>query len=122
MPRASAFVPQLRRRRGRKALPSGALPKKLLFYNLVRQKGQQYTLALFVSMLLIAVTVFSVCFNGSSLLESRFCVREDPYDFAVFSDRETDFDEAELRHLAKQNDIAVTKWRTLRLLLLRHRS
>ena len=32
--------------------------KNILFYNLVRQKGNQYTLSLFVSSLLIALTVF----------------------------------------------------------------
>ena len=32
--------------------------EKYPFYNLVRQKGNQYTLSLFVSSLLIALTVF----------------------------------------------------------------
>ena len=35
-----------------------AYRKNILFYNLVRQKGNQYTLSLFVSSLLIALTVF----------------------------------------------------------------
>ena len=41
-----------------KTLFSKSIQKNILFYNLVRQKGNQYTLSLFVSSLLIALTVF----------------------------------------------------------------
>lgn len=45
-----------------------AYRKSILFYNLVRQKGNQYTLSLFVSSLLITLTIFSICFNGGHVL------------------------------------------------------
>lgn len=91
--------------------------KNLLFYNLVRQKGKQYTLAMFVSSVLIALTVFSVCFNGSGFLESYYRVKEDPYDFALLADEEqTDLRETEIRALAEQNGVGVTDFLTLHLL------
>ena len=46
-----------------------AYRKSILFYNLVRQKGNQYTLSLFVSSLLITLAIFSICFNGGMFLE-----------------------------------------------------
>ena len=57
--------------------------KSILFYNLVRQKGNQYTLSLFVSSLLITLTVFSICFNGCTFLELYYEIKEEPYDYAV---------------------------------------
>lgn len=93
--------------------------KNLLFFNLVRQKGRQYTLALFVSTVLIALTVFSICFNASTFLESYFRVKEDPYDFAVFSKKDLNGpDEAKIREMAEDNGITVTDWHTLHLLML----
>lgn len=93
--------------------------KNLLFFNLVRQKGGQYTLALFVSSILIAITVFAICFNGSSFLESYYRVNEEPYDFAVLYQKDKKgFDETQVRKTAENNGIRITDWHTLHLLLL----
>ena len=62
-----------------------AYRKDILFYNLVRQKGNQYTLSLFVSSLLITLTIFSICFNGGMFLELYYLIKEEPYDYAVLA-------------------------------------
>lgn len=102
----------------KRVLPSNYL-KNLLFYNLVRQKGKQYTLALFVSSILIAVTVFSICFNGSGFLESYYRVQEDPYDFAVLTGgRQGRLEEAVIRNAAAKDGVTITDFTVLHLLAI----
>ncbi|WP_343249914.1 FtsX-like permease family protein [Diplocloster hominis] len=60
--------------------------RQLLFYNLIRQKGKQYTLALFVSSVLIAVTIFGIGFNSSAFIEMDYFIEKSPYEFAVLTD------------------------------------
>ena len=96
-----------------------AYQRNILFYNLVRQKGNQYTLSLFVSSVLIALTVFSVCFNGSSFLELYYQVKEDPYDYTVLlGDAQKSLDEDKIRLMAEESDITVTDWKSLDMLLI----
>lgn len=92
----------------------------ILFYNLVRQKGNQYTLSLFVSSLLIALTVFSICFNGSSFLELHYQVKEDPYDYAVLTtgEQQKDLDESTIRLMAEEHNISTSDWHSLDMLLI----
>lgn len=97
-----------------------AYRKNILFYNLVRQKGNQYTLSLFVSSLLIALTVFSICFNGSSFLELHYQVKEDPYDYAVLTtgEQQKDLDESTIRLMAEEHNISTSDWHSLDMLLI----
>ena len=96
-----------------------AYRKNILFYNLVRQKGNQYTLSLFVSSLLIALTVFSICFNGISFLELHYQVKEDPYDYAVLTgEQQKSLDESRIRLIAAENDISTMDWHSLDILLI----
>ena len=76
----------------------------------MRQKGNQYTLSLFVSSLLIALTVFSICFNGSSFLELHYQVKEDPYDYAVLTtgEQQKDLDESTIRLMAEEHNISTS--------------
>lgn len=60
--------------------------RRLLFYNLIRQKGKQYTLALFVSSVLIAVTIFGIGFNSSAFIEMDYFIEKSPYEYAVLAD------------------------------------
>ena len=94
--------------------------KNILFYNLVRQKGNQYTLSLFVSSLLIALTVFSICFNGSSFLELHYQIKEDPYDYAVLTtgEQQKDLDESTIRSMAEEHNISTSDWHSLDMLLI----
>lgn len=96
-----------------------AYRKGILFYNLVRQKGNQYTLSLFVSSLLIALTVFSICFNGSIFLELYYLIRAEPYDYAVLvGESETNLDESKIHSFAEQSGISLSEWHSLDMLLL----
>ena len=99
---------------------SKAYRKNILFYNLVRQKGNQYTLSLFVSSLLIALTVFSICFNGSSFLELHYQVKEDPYDYAVLmtGEQQKNLDESTIRLMAEEHNISISDWHSLDMLLI----
>lgn len=97
----------------------GLYRTNLLFFNLVKQKGSQYTLSLFVSSLLIILTIFSICFNGTSFLELYYQIQEDPYDYAVLlGSAQKSLDESKIRSLAKESNISLKDWKSLDLLLI----
>lgn len=96
-----------------------AYRKSILFYNLVRQKGNQYTLSLFVSSLLITLTVFSICFNGGMFLELYYLIKEEPYDYAVLvGELGENLDESNIRSFAEESGISLNEWHSLDMLLL----
>ena len=96
-----------------------AYRKGILFYNLVRQKGNQYTLSLFVSSLLITLTVFSICFNGSIFLELYYAIEEEPYDYAVLvGESEENLNDSRIRSFAEESGISISEWHSLNMLLL----
>lgn len=96
-----------------------AYRKSILFYNLVRQKGNQYTLSLFVSSLLITLTIFSICFNGGMFLELCYLIKEEPYDYAVLVGESGEkLDESRIRSFAEESDISLSEWHSLDMLLL----
>jgi len=96
-----------------------AYRKGILFYNLVRQKGNQYTLSLFVSSLLITLTVFSICFNGGIFLELYYLIKEEPYDYAVLAEESGEkLDESRIRSFAEESGISLSEWHSLDMLLL----
>ncbi|TGY91308.1 hypothetical protein E5329_21830 [Petralouisia muris] len=93
--------------------------KGILFYNLVRQKGNQYTLSLFVSSLLITLAVFAICFNGSIFLELYYSIKEEPYDYAVLAGESGEkLDENRIRFFADERGVSLSKWHSLDMLLL----
>lgn len=93
--------------------------KNILFFNLVRQKGRQYTLALFVSTILIAVAIFGVGFIGAVFLESYYQIKEDPYDYSLLTSFEQEeIDKAEIERIANAHEIDIEKFVTLDLLLV----
>ena len=96
-----------------------AYRKSILFYNLVRQKGNQYTLSLFVSSLLITLMIFSICFNGGMFLELYYLIKEEPYDYAVLVGESGEkLDESRIRSFAEESDISLSEWHSLDMLLL----
>ena len=96
-----------------------AYRKDILFYNLVRQKGNQYTLSLFVSSLLITLTIFSICFNGGMFLELYYLIKEEPYDYAVLAEESGEkLDESRIRSFAEESGISLNEWHSLDMLLL----
>lgn len=93
--------------------------KNILFFNLVRQKGRQYTLSLFVSTILISVAIFGIGFIGAVFLEGYYQIKEDPYDYSVLTSFEqAKLDKEEIEQLASENEIAIDKFETLDLLLI----
>lgn len=96
-----------------------AYRKDILFYNLVKQKGNQYTLSLFVSSLLITLTIFSICFNGGMFLELYYLIKEEPYDYAVLAEESGEkLDESRIRSFAEESGISLNEWHSLDMLLL----
>ena len=96
-----------------------AYRKDILFYNLVRQKGNQYTLSLFVSSLLITLTIFSICFNGGMFLELYYLIKEEPYDYAVLAEESGEkLDESRICSFAEESGISLNEWHSLDMLLL----
>ena len=96
-----------------------AYRKSILFYNLVRQKGNQYTLSLFVSSLLITLAIFSICFNGGMFLELYYAIKEEPYDYAVLAGASGEkLDENRIRSFAEESGISLSEWHSLDMLLL----
>lgn len=93
--------------------------KNILFFNLVRQKGRQYTLSLFVSTILIAVAIFGTGFIGAVFLDNFFRIKEDPYDYSLLTGfQQKDIDQAEIEKLARAYNIEIENFKTLDLLLI----
>lgn len=91
----------------------------LLFFNFIKQKGRQYTSAIFVSAILITVTIFCICFNGASFVELYVEVQKEPYDFAVLTGyMEENIDERLILAKAEENGVDITKSKILDVLLI----
>lgn len=87
--------------------------KNILFFNLVRQKGRQYTLSLFVSTILIAVAIFGTGFIGAVFLDNYFSIKEDPYDYSLLTSfQQKDIDQAEIEKLARDYNIEIENFKT----------
>lgn len=93
--------------------------KNILFFNLVRQKGRQYTFSLFVSAILIAVTIFGICFISTIYLEGYYQITEDPYDYSLLVGSEQQgLDESSIRRLTDEYQIAIQEFAALDMLLI----
>jgi putative ABC transport system permease protein len=93
--------------------------KNILFFNLVRQKGRQYTLSLFVSTILIAVGIFGIGFMGAIFLESYYQIKEDPYDYSLLTGFEQkEINQSEIEQLADKYEVNIDKMNILDLLLI----
>lgn len=93
--------------------------KNILFFNLVRQKGRQYTLSLFVSTILIAVTILGIGFIGAVFLENYFQIKEAPFDYSVLTGFEqARLDKTEIKRLASENEVEIGRFETVDLLLI----
>ena len=66
-----------------KIISSKIYYKNILFFNLMKQKGKQYTLSLFISTMLIAVCVFGICFNSAVFIDLYYQIQEEPFDGSI---------------------------------------
>ncbi|RDY29313.1 FtsX-like permease family protein [Lachnotalea glycerini] len=93
--------------------------KSMLYYNLTKQKGKQYAIAIFVSSILIFVTIFGVCFNSASFFELAHEIKTVPYDFSVMSNFQTkDLNQEKLEELAQESEVKLNDIHQLDLIYL----
>ena len=93
--------------------------KNILLFNLMKQKGHQYAVSIFVSSLLIFVTIFGVCFNSASFLEATTLIRRVPYDFSVLSNYQTSaLNQQKIEELAQKDGVTLENFQTLSLLIV----
>jgi len=98
----------------------GIYHKHLLYFNLVKQKGKQYTLSLFVSTLLVAITVFGISFNSVTFIQSSYEAENASYDYTLLvSSREAgDVTADTIRQLGLEYNVSFTSFTELEFLLL----
>lgn len=93
--------------------------KNILYYNLIRQKGNQYTLALLISSLLVGLTIFCICFNAVNFIELYYQIKEEPYDYAILAKEEQkNLNKKSLQEMAKKHNILINEWNCLDTILL----
>ncbi|WP_053954995.1 FtsX-like permease family protein [Inediibacterium massiliense] len=83
--------------------------KNIVFFNLIKQKGKQYTLALFVSTILMSISIFALGFNAIGMIDGLNKYEKiDPFDVAVIIGfQQGDLKIEDILSLAKEHDIKV---------------
>ena len=93
--------------------------KNIVFFNLVKLKGNQYTKTLFVTTLLVGVTIFGVCFNTAPMIDIVLSSLDDPYDFTVSTSfQQQGFGENEIKSLADEYNVQIKDFMTFESLLI----
>lgn len=83
--------------------------KNIIFFNIVKQKGKQYTLTLFVSTILISISIFALGFNSIGMINGLNTFEKiDPFDVSVsIGFQQGDLKIEDVLSLAKEHDIKV---------------
>ena len=93
--------------------------KNLVFFNLVKQKGKQYTKTLFVTTILVGVTIFAISFNAAPMIEGLLSNLDTPYDFSVpVGFQQKGFGEKEIKALAEDHDLELKDFKSFDSLLV----
>lgn len=93
--------------------------KNIVFYNLLKQKIQQYTHSIFVAALLITFTVFSIGFISAGFIDGYNIAIREPCDYMVNTTYEhSDITEQRIHEIAKDSDTKITKIKQMNSLLL----
>ncbi|MCB2299685.1 FtsX-like permease family protein [Clostridium tagluense] len=93
--------------------------KHIVFFNLVKLKGKQYTLALFVSTILIGVSIFSVAFNAEPMISGMLMNYNDPYDYMVKAGfQQGDFGDRDINELAKTYNVQLKDFKKFDTLIM----
>ena len=59
--------------------------KNIVFYNLLKQKIQQYTKSIFVATLLITFTIFGIGFIAAGFVDGYNVALNEPYDYTIYT-------------------------------------
>lgn len=93
--------------------------KNIVFFNLVKLKGKQYTKTLFVTTILVGITIFAVSFNVAPMIDGVLTTLSDPYDYAVpVGFQQNGFGEEEIKELANEYNVGLKDFRSFNSLLL----
>ncbi|WP_027623785.1 ABC transporter permease [Clostridium lundense] len=94
--------------------------ENIVFFNLMKLKGKQYTLSLFVSTILIGVAIFGIAFNAAPMMSGMLStIYDDPYDYMVkVGFQQGNFNESDIRKLAEDNNIKLMDFKEFDTILL----
>lgn len=83
--------------------------KNIVFFNLLKLKGNQYTKTLFVSTILVGITIFAISFNSAPIVDSYLTNLDSPYDYMVnVSFQQNGFGEKEIKEIAKNTNTNIS--------------
>ncbi|MBU3186411.1 FtsX-like permease family protein [Clostridium estertheticum] len=94
--------------------------KNIVFFNLIKSKGKQYTLPLFVSTILIGVGIFGVAFSSVPMISGILStIYVDPYDYMVkLGFQQGNFNESDIKKLAIDNNVKIKDFKEFDTIIL----
>ncbi|MBZ9607316.1 ABC transporter permease [Clostridium estertheticum] len=94
--------------------------KNIVFFNLIKSKGKQYTLPLFVSTILIGVGIFGVAFTSAQMISGILStIYVDPYDYMVkVGFQQGNFNESDIKKLAIDNNVKLKDFKKFDTIIL----
>lgn len=93
--------------------------QNIVFFNLLKQKIHQYTRSIFVSTLLIAITIFGLGFISVGFIDGYFTALNSPYDYIVNSTfREPNITKEKINKIADATNTEITTLKELPGLLV----
>lgn len=94
--------------------------KNIVFFNLIKSKGKQYTLPLFVSTILIGVGIFGIAFSSVPMISGILStIYVDPYDYMVkVGFQQGGFNESDIKKLAIDNNVKLKDFKKFDTIIL----
>lgn len=93
--------------------------KNIVFFNLVKLKGKQYTKTLFVTTILVGVTIFAISFNAAPMVDGLLTAINDPYDYSLSTSfQQEGFGEAEIKDLAEKYNVGLNDFKSFKSILV----
>ncbi|MBU3215786.1 ABC transporter permease [Clostridium estertheticum] len=94
--------------------------KNIVFFNLIKSKGKQYTLPLFVSTILIGVGIFGIAFSSVPMISGILStIYVDPYDYMVkVGFQQGGFNESDIKKLAIDNNVTLKDFKKFDTIIL----
>lgn len=93
--------------------------KNIVFFNLVKLKGKQYTKTLFVTTILVGVTIFGISFNATPMVDGLLTAINDPYDYALSTSfQQEGFGEDEIKDLAEEYNVGLKDFKSFNSILV----
>ena len=93
--------------------------KNIMFYNLLKLKGKQYTSTLFTVTTLIAITIFAMCFSFVNVLgKNEIAERLAPFDFSILKseDQNNLIEKETIYQIAENNNIKIDNYNEVEFL------